>query len=71
MSTANAAWFFENVREGDVVQVVNSYGHMMETFGNGFGDWNIDWAKWRTGSALTSGVQKPEQDPSRLRPTAL
>ncbi|MFJ4618455.1 Ig-like domain-containing protein [Streptomyces sp. NPDC088812] len=71
MSTQNAAWFFQNVREGDVVQVVNSYGHTMETFGNGFGDWNIDWAKWRTGSALTTGQHRPEQDPSRLRPTAV
>jgi lipoprotein-anchoring transpeptidase ErfK/SrfK len=71
MSTANAAWFFQNVRPGDIVQVVNSYGHTMETFGNGFGDWNIDWTKWRTGSALTTGTQKPEQDTSRLRPTAV
>ncbi|MEU2283945.1 Ig-like domain-containing protein [Streptomyces sp. NPDC013178] len=70
MSTANAAWFFANVRQGDVVQVVNSYGHTMETFGNGFGDWNIDWAKWSTGSALTTGEHRPEQDTSRLRPTA-
>ncbi|MFH8803601.1 Ig-like domain-containing protein [Streptomyces sp. NPDC017936] len=71
MSTANAAWFFANVREGDVVQVVNSYGHTMETFGNGFGDWNIDWTKWRAGSALTTGRHKPAQEPSRLRPAAV
>ncbi|MFI6032712.1 Ig-like domain-containing protein [Streptomyces sp. NPDC051315] len=72
MSTANASWFFANVREGDVVQVVNSYGHTMETFGNGFGDWNIDWTKWRAGSALTTGGEhKPAQNPARLRPTAV
>jgi lipoprotein-anchoring transpeptidase ErfK/SrfK len=54
MSTANAEWFFDNVREGDVVKVVNSYGDTMETFGNGFGDWNLNWKKWQGGSALTT-----------------
>ncbi|HZF87312.1 L,D-transpeptidase [Streptomyces sp.] len=73
MSTGNAAWFFENVREGDVVEVVNSYGDTMETFGNGFGDWNLTWKKWREGSALTAGgpeAPKPEET-ARLRPTAV
>ncbi|WP_055525947.1 L,D-transpeptidase [Streptomyces graminilatus] len=54
MSTSNAKWFFDNIREGDVVKVVNSYGHTMESFGNGFGDWNLDWKKWEGGSALTT-----------------
>jgi lipoprotein-anchoring transpeptidase ErfK/SrfK len=73
MSTGNAAWFFENVREGDLVKVVNSYGNPMEPFGNGFGDWNLSWTKWREGSALTAG--KPEtagpEETARLRPTAV
>ncbi|MFI6206514.1 Ig-like domain-containing protein [Streptomyces sp. NPDC051041] len=55
MSTENAKWFFENVREGDVVKVVNSRGETMTPFGNGFGDWNLPWRKWRQGSALTTG----------------
>ncbi|ROP53716.1 Ig-like domain-containing protein [Streptomyces sp. PanSC9] len=73
MSTSNAEWFFDNVREGDIVKVVNSGGHEMEPFGNGFGDWNVDWTKWRTGSALaagTSGGPTPG-DAVRLRPTAV
>ncbi|MEU9557611.1 L,D-transpeptidase [Streptomyces fumanus] len=72
MSTENAEWFFGTVREGDLVEVVNSYGDTMETFGNGFGDWNLDWDKWRTGSAvLGGGVDAPRpEDASRLRPTA-
>jgi lipoprotein-anchoring transpeptidase ErfK/SrfK len=70
MSTENAQWFFDNVREGDVVQVVNSQGHTMETFGNGFGEWNLDWAKWSAGSALTGGQLKTPQDTPRLRPAA-
>ncbi|MDO0928062.1 Ig-like domain-containing protein [Streptomyces sp. TG1A-8] len=73
MSTSNAKWFFDTVHEGDVVQVVNSQGAAMEPFGNGFGDWNVDWAKWRTGSALTdTGEDAPaSQDAVRLRPTTV
>ncbi|AKJ13662.1 lipoprotein [Streptomyces incarnatus] len=73
MSTANAQWFFANIHQGDIVRVVNSRGHQMEDFGNGFGDWNVDWKKWSKGSALTNG--KPtgptETDTVRLQPTAL
>ncbi|MEU5592264.1 Ig-like domain-containing protein [Streptomyces sp. NPDC020298] len=73
MSTSNAEWFFDTVHPGDIVKVVNSGGHTMEPFGNGFGDWNLDWNKWRTGSALTNG--KPDgpapQDALRLQPTAV
>ncbi|MGW1723640.1 Ig-like domain-containing protein [Streptomyces sp. NPDC002306] len=73
MSTSNAQWFYNTVHEGDVVQVVNSNGHEMETFGNGFGDWNLAWAKWRTGSALMSGTpDRPSPaDAARLRPTSV
>ncbi|MFI2199574.1 Ig-like domain-containing protein [Streptomyces sp. NPDC020192] len=73
MSTSNAQWFFNTVREGDIVRVVNSGGRQMEPFGNGFGDWNVDWKKWATGSALTKGTtngQAPGQV-VRLQPTAL
>jgi hypothetical protein len=35
-----------------VVDVVNSRGHQMETFSNGFGDWNLSWDDWLKGSAL-------------------
>ncbi|MBJ6638364.1 MULTISPECIES: L,D-transpeptidase [unclassified Streptomyces] len=74
MSTSNAEWFFDNVHPGDIVKVVNSNGDPMETFGNGFGDWNLDWNKWRTGSALTAGTPDtgaPSHDAPRLRPVAL
>ncbi|MEV0639839.1 Ig-like domain-containing protein [Streptomyces sp. NPDC050619] len=73
MSTANAQWFFETVREGDVVKVINSQGNTMEPFGNGFGDWNLAWANWRKGSALVAGnPEGPDpQEAARLRPTAV
>jgi lipoprotein-anchoring transpeptidase ErfK/SrfK len=70
MSTDNAEWFFNTVRKGDVVKVVNSDGDQMEPFGNGFGDWNLSWEKWREGSALTGGGAAKHQDASRLRPAA-
>ncbi|MFD5626229.1 MULTISPECIES: Ig-like domain-containing protein [unclassified Streptomyces] len=70
MSTDNAAWFFENVREGDIVKVVNSQGEDMDPFGNGFGDWNVNWKKWRTGSALVDGAPDgpSRAERARLRP---
>ncbi|MBY8876514.1 L,D-transpeptidase [Actinacidiphila acidipaludis] len=55
MSTENAEWFFEHVREGDIVRVINSHGPTMTPFDNGFGDWNLGWAQWKQGSALSGG----------------
>ncbi|WP_346177879.1 L,D-transpeptidase [Streptomyces cuspidosporus] len=70
MSTENARWFFDTVRLGDIVKVVNSRGAMMTSFDNGFGDWNMTWDKWREGSALAAGradgVNAAES--ARLRP---
>jgi lipoprotein-anchoring transpeptidase ErfK/SrfK len=80
LSTENAHWFFDHVRQGDVVQVVNSHGSTMTPFDNGFGDWNLDEAKWQQGSALgakaagtaeqgSAAVAKnPLSNPARLRP---
>jgi lipoprotein-anchoring transpeptidase ErfK/SrfK len=72
MSTSNAKWFFDTIHEGDVVKVVNSGGHEMTPFDNGYGDWNVPWKKWQEGSALTT--EKPAKkvpsvlDGARLRP---
>ncbi|MER5962499.1 Ig-like domain-containing protein [Streptomyces sp. NPDC002057] len=73
MSTGNAAWFYETVRAGDIVRTVNSYGDTMDTFGNGFGDWNLTWDKWRQGSALVEPADSPvaPTEKARLRPLAL
>ncbi|MFJ8646572.1 Ig-like domain-containing protein [Streptomyces sp. NPDC093546] len=72
MSTSNAAWFFKTVRPGDIVAVVNSGGSPMDPFGNGFGDWNIPWDKWRTGSALVDAARPGVNpaDAARVRPVA-
>ncbi|KQX46352.1 MULTISPECIES: Ig-like domain-containing protein [unclassified Streptomyces] len=64
MSTEDAAWLFDTVREGDLVRVVNGYGEPMTPFDNGFGDWNLSWPEWRRGSAfdpsaLDAGAARP------------
>lgn len=73
MSTEDAAWFFDTVREGDIVEVVNSGGEKMAPFDNGIGDWNLDWSAWQAGSTLATtpeAVLAPDSPhtASRLRP---
>ncbi|MEU6661472.1 Ig-like domain-containing protein [Streptomyces sp. NPDC046821] len=70
MSTSNAEWFFNTVREGDIVKVVNSGGAEMDPFGNGFGDWNLSWKKWESGSAVQAAAQNGHNavDQARLSP---
>ncbi|MFE7403713.1 L,D-transpeptidase, partial [Streptomyces sp. NPDC057557] len=71
MSTSLAEWFFNTVRTGDIVQVVRSQGEMMTPFDNGYGDWNLSWAKWQEGSALRKNGTPDRTDTyqaARLRP---
>ncbi|WP_119290541.1 Ig-like domain-containing protein [Streptomyces sp. YIM 130001] len=73
MSTEDAAWFFDAVRQGDIVEVVNSGGERMTPFDNGYGDWNVSWGSWRKGSALSAAGEQDESarpDAGRLRPMA-
>ncbi|MFE9044953.1 Ig-like domain-containing protein [Streptomyces sp. NPDC007818] len=67
MSTEAARWFFRTVREGDLVRVVHGYGEPMTPFGNGYGDWNLDWPQWLRGSALGRGTGRAAPG-SPLRP---
>ncbi|MBW1601638.1 L,D-transpeptidase family protein [Streptomyces sp. JJ66] len=69
MSMANARWFFQNVRPGDLVTHVNTEGTQMPAFGNGFGDWNLSWEEWLEGSALAA-EDGDRADRSTLRPSA-
>ncbi|MCX5384629.1 Ig-like domain-containing protein [Streptomyces sp. NBC_00083] len=71
MSTDDAAWFFNTVRPGDIVDVVRGYGTPMTAFDNGYGDWNLTWKQWRKGSS--PAVAYPSANsavPARLRPMA-
>ena len=44
MSDANAQWFFNYSRVGDVVQVKNTPVQLQPY--NGYGDWQIPWSQW-------------------------
>ncbi|MCM2576395.1 L,D-transpeptidase [Streptomyces meridianus] len=71
MNTENAKWFFDTIRLGDIVQVVNSSGDMMTAFDNGFGDWNMSWEEWTKGSSVKAAAAPGgggPADPARLRP---
>lgn len=51
MSTENAAWLYAMTRRGDVVEYTGTDRPM--TLDNGYGDWNVDFATWKKGSALS------------------
>ncbi|MGI8692421.1 MAG: L,D-transpeptidase [Geodermatophilaceae bacterium] len=51
VSTDDAAWFYENFGRGDIVEVSGTGVSMQPD--DGFGDWNLSWADWQAGSALT------------------
>jgi len=50
MSTGNAAWLFNHTLIGDPVVTTGTSRHM--EYGNGYGDWNMSYAKYKKGSAL-------------------
>lgn len=50
MSPSNAIWLFKQSSVGDIVKVVGSPRNLEP--GNGYTDWNVDWADWAAGSAL-------------------
>ncbi|WSM05181.1 Ig-like domain-containing protein [Streptomyces sp. NBC_01716] len=45
-----AGWFFDRTLVGDVVEVVNSADRTVDP-DNGLSGWNLDWRKWKAGSA--------------------
>jgi len=51
ISTANADWLYHMTRRGDVVETVGTDRPM--EFGNGYGDWNMSFADYKKGSALS------------------
>jgi len=51
-SPANARWFYDTAKRGDIVQVVNTIGPTLSGV-DGLGDWNIPWAQWQAGNANT------------------
>ena len=51
MSTANAEWLYNQSKMGDVVQYTGTSRTTDLT--NGFGDWNLPFASYKSGSALS------------------
>ncbi len=51
MSTSNAAWLYNISKRGDVVEYTGTDRPM--TLTNGYGDWNLSFAQYRQGSALS------------------
>lgn len=52
-SPADAQWFYDFSRRGDIVQVVNTPRKLQS--GNGWTDWNMSWEQWLQGSAIDNG----------------
>jgi lipoprotein-anchoring transpeptidase ErfK/SrfK len=50
LNAANAIWFFNFSRPGDIVEVRNTGGPPLQIAQNG--DWTVPWDQWRRGSAL-------------------
>lgn len=53
VSPANAQWFYENTKRGDIVEVQGTVGSVLNGT-EGLGDWNIPWSLWKTGNANAS-----------------
>jgi lipoprotein-anchoring transpeptidase ErfK/SrfK len=71
MSSDDAAWFYATISPGDIVDVIHGYGTPMTVFDNGYGDWNLTWKQWLTGSSLAAIPHYPAitTTAARLRPT--
>ncbi|MEU4092610.1 Ig-like domain-containing protein [Streptomyces sp. NPDC026673] len=52
MSTADADWLYSRVRVGDPFEIRGAEAKGTVAPNNGFGDWNLDWDRWREKSAL-------------------
>ena len=50
VTDANAAWFQQNTKRGDIVIVKNTIGGTLPGT-DGLGDWNIPWETWKKGNA--------------------
>lgn len=53
VTDADAKWFQENLKRGDIVIVENTVGPELSGV-DGLGDWNIPWSTWSAGNANPS-----------------
>lgn len=66
LAPADAHWFFEQTRRGDVVTVVGSPVPADPT-DPGSEDWNVDFTRWQAGSALGAEHGSRSGGPSRYQ----
>lgn len=50
VSPSNAMWFYDHVKRGDVVRIINTIGTTLPGT-DGLGDWNVPWEQWQAGNA--------------------
>ena len=50
VNPANARWFYDSTKRGDIVEVINTVGPTLSGT-DGLGDWNIPWDQWKAGNA--------------------
>nr|WP_307810572.1 Ig-like domain-containing protein [Tomitella biformata] len=50
VSPADAQWFYNNTKRGDITMVKNTVGETLAGT-DGLGDWNIPWSTWKAGNA--------------------
>lgn len=50
VSPSNARWFYDHVKRGDIVEVINTVGSTLPGT-EGLGDWNVPWDQWSLGNA--------------------
>ena len=51
LTLTDAQRLYDDLRVGDVVRYPDASGPAMQ-IGQGYGDWNVPWAQWRTGGAV-------------------
>ncbi|MFJ7205001.1 Ig-like domain-containing protein [Streptomyces sp. NPDC098789] len=56
MSDANATAFYKEAQVGDLFEVVGEGSKGQADIGNGYGEWNLDWAAWQKKSALNGAA---------------
>jgi hypothetical protein len=49
----DAKWFYTFSKIGDVLTYANTGGQKMPSW-DGFGDWNLPWATWQAGGAVSA-----------------
>ena len=54
VTDADAQWFMNTVKRGDVIEVKNTDGGTLSGY-DGLGDWNISWETWSAGNVNEIG----------------